>query len=84
MVAAARMLLDVTQQVLAREAKIAVGSLARYESGATQLRTGTLEALLDVLRRRGVRFIAGRDGVLMGVLLVNADYKVEQSGLGRP
>ena len=73
MIAAARILLDITQRVLASEADVSITALARYESGATQLRTGTLEALLAVLSRRGIRFIANRDGIVMGVLVVEAE-----------
>ncbi len=72
MLAAARALLGMTQQALAEEADVALGSLTRYESGATQLRSGTLSALVGVLRRRGIRFIAGRDGISTGVLLLDA------------
>ena len=73
MIAAARILLDVTQKTLASEAEVSVTALARYESGATQLRTGTLEALLAVLSRRGIRFVSKHDGIVMGVLLVEVE-----------
>ena len=72
MLGAARALLGLTQQALAKEAGVALGSLTRYESGATQLRSGTLSALVGVLRRHGIRFVAGSDGVAEGVLLMES------------
>ena len=73
MIAAARALLGMTQGALAAEADVALGSLTRYESGATGLRTATLAALVAVLRRRGIRFIAGSQGIAEGVLLLEDD-----------
>ena len=70
MIAAARALLGMTQGALAAEADVALGSLTRYESGATGLRTSTLAALVAVLRRKGIRFVAGTDGIAEGVLLM--------------
>ena len=73
MIAAARALLGMTQGALATEADVALGSLTRYESGTTGLRVATLAALVAVLRRRGIRFVAGSDGISAGVLLMDTD-----------
>ncbi len=70
MIVAARALLGLTQQALAMEADIATITLKRYESGAAQIRSGTLSAVVAALRRRGVRFISGQDGAV-GVMVVS-------------
>ena len=72
MLAAARVLLGLTQAQVAAEAGVNLGSLSRYESGASQLRSDTVNALLGVFRRHGIRFLAEQDGVSAGVVLMAA------------
>ena len=77
LLAAARVLAGITQQELAEAAGLTTASLARYESGASTMRTDSLGAIVTALREMGIRFVGETHDVALGVVLVK-----EQSGAG--
>ena len=68
LLAAARVLSGLSQAELAGEAGVHRNAVQRIESGA-DLRTSTLKALLDVLERHGVEFVAKSPTHVGGVML---------------
>lgn len=70
MLAAARVLVGLSQRELATEAGLAVSSVGRYEAGLSGLRSASLAAILDVLRRHGVRFVDPTEEVEAGLVLL--------------
>ncbi len=73
LIAAARLLVGLTQRQLAEEAEVGRGSLARYEAGLATVRSDTLEAIIGALRRRGVKFLPPTRDYEMGLVLVRAE-----------
>jgi transcriptional regulator with XRE-family HTH domain len=59
---AARALLDVTQNELARAAGVSLATLNNLERGAADPRTSTLDSITTALQGAGVRFADGADG----------------------
>lgn len=76
------MLVGLSQRDLAGEAGLAVSSIGRYEAGLSTLRADSLAAILEVLRRRGVRFIDPTDEVEAGVVLLRPAPDAMRAGSG--
>jgi transcriptional regulator with XRE-family HTH domain len=70
LLAAARVLAGLSQRELATQAGIATSVIGRYEAGHSRLRSDSFEAILQVLRARGIRFVDATDKIAMGVLLI--------------
>jgi transcriptional regulator with XRE-family HTH domain len=75
LLAAARVLVGLSQRELAAEAGLDRSLIGRYEAGLSMLRADSLGAILVVLKAHGIRFVEDMDGVEMGVLLVR-DRKI--------
>ena len=82
LLAAARVLLGLTQRDLAAEAGLAVSSIGRFEAGLTGLHSASLAAILSVLRKRGVRFLDPTDEIEAGLVLLRSPPGVKQKLLG--
>ena len=82
LLAAARVLVGLSQRDLAGEAGLAVSSVGRYEAGLSTLRADSLAAILEVLRRRGVRFIDPTDEVEAGLVLLRPTPGSRGTGSG--
>ena len=82
LLAAARVLVGLSQRDLAAEAGLAVSSVGRYEAGLSGLRSDSLAAILGVLARRGVRFIDPTDEVEAGLVLLRIAPGVQGTGSG--
>ena len=82
MLAAARVLVGLSQRDLATEAGLAVSSVGRYEAGLSGLRSDSLAAILGVLARRGVRFIDPTDEVEAGLVLLRIAPDAPEAGSG--
>jgi transcriptional regulator with XRE-family HTH domain len=70
LVAAARVLIGLSQRELAAAAGVAIASIARYEAGTSTLRSNSFAAILTVFRAHGVRFVEETEEIAMGVLLL--------------
>jgi transcriptional regulator with XRE-family HTH domain len=68
--AAARVLVGLTQRELASAAGLAASSVARFEAGRSTLRADSLGAILAVLKARGIRFVEETDEIAEGVVRV--------------
>jgi transcriptional regulator with XRE-family HTH domain len=68
-IAAARELLDITQQQLADGCGVSTVSISRIEAGATQPHADTIRKIVRELTKRGIEF---NNGTGIGVRL---DYK---------
>lgn len=79
LLAAARVLVGLSQRELAAEAGLAVSSVGRYEAGLSTMRADSLGSILAVLRKRGVRFLEETGEVAMGILLLK-----EAPGIAQP
>jgi hypothetical protein len=75
LLAAARVLVGITQRELATEAGLDRSLIARYEAGLSLLRADSFGAILVVLRNYGVHFVEESEKVEMGVQLVR-DRKI--------
>ena len=82
LLAAARVLVGLSQRDLATEAGLAVSSVGRYEAGLSGLRSDSLAAILKVLARRGIRFIDPTDEVEAGLVLLRARPRAREAGSG--
>ena len=71
LLAAARVLVGLSQKELAAEAGVSATVIGRYKSGATTLRSNSLDAILTALRRNGVRLVDPTEEVAMGVVLLH-------------
>jgi transcriptional regulator with XRE-family HTH domain len=73
LLAAARVLVGLSQRELAAEAGLAASVVGRYEAGLSTLRSDSFGAILTVLRGRGIRFADETEEVAMGVFVLRAD-----------
>lgn len=69
LLAAARVLVGMTQRELAAAAGIDRSLVGRYEAGVTVLRSDNLAAILAVLRDRGIQFLGQDEEIAMGLAL---------------
>jgi transcriptional regulator with XRE-family HTH domain len=69
LIAAARVLLGLSQAELAQRAGLHVNVVRRFETGRTSPRVSTLEALLKVFAAAGVEFVSGSDRIEGGIIL---------------
>ena len=72
---AARILAGLSQADLAAEAGIAVSVVARFEQRKTQPRLSTLRAILGVLDRHGVEFMAESERHVGGIALIKGKWR---------
>ena len=82
LLAAARVLVGLSQRELATEAGLAVSSVGRYEAGLSGLRSGSLAAILKVLAKRGIRFVDPTYEVEVGLVLLRTAPNASGVGLG--
>lgn len=71
-----------SQRELAAEAGLAVSSVGRYEAGLSGLRSDSLAAILNVLAKRGIRFVDPTDEVEAGLVLLRTTPDASGVGLG--
>jgi len=69
-IAAARILADLSQKQLAEEAGIAESVLAAIERGTSDPKNKTLLAIADALLKHGVRIVAEDERVIGGAVIV--------------
>lgn len=77
LLAAARVLVGLSQRELAAEAGLAASSVGRYEAGLSTMRANTFSAIIKVLKRRGVRFLDETSEIEMGVYLSRAASPIQ-------
>jgi transcriptional regulator with XRE-family HTH domain len=77
---AARTLAGMSQADLATAAGIAVSALQAIEQGRSDPRLGTVLALVDALKQRGVELVAENDRTAWGVV-VTKDSQAARLGL---
>jgi predicted transcriptional regulator len=70
LLAAARVLVGLSQRELAALARIGTSTIARYEAGLSDLRGSSFDAILTVLRQRGIRFVDSTDEIAMGIVML--------------
>jgi transcriptional regulator with XRE-family HTH domain len=70
LLAAARVLVGLTQRQLAAQAGVDRSLISRYEAGATMLRADSFGLIFAVLKRNGISFVEETDSVAMGVTLL--------------
>lgn len=72
LLAAARLVIGMSQRELAAAAGVATSSLSDYEAGRSTLRSDTFNAVLAVLRKHRIRFIDETDEIEMGFFVEKA------------
>ena len=74
--AAARMLLGMSQRDLARLSGISCGALQRLESGRVSSRLATYDAVVRALAEHGIRFLEATGTVAGGIYLLQSSEAV--------
>jgi transcriptional regulator with XRE-family HTH domain len=72
---AARILLGWSQAELASKAKVGRNSLSRFESGMTDTKNSTIQALTSALQKGGIIFVSEASRVGIWLNLGEADIK---------
>ena len=69
LLAAARMLANMSQKDLATEAGLSTSVIGRYEAGLSNMRAETFERIVVILRGRGIRFLGASATISMGLVV---------------